>query len=143
MLVHVPVACSLLTPVSDATAWWLSADFFWQASAVLVAVGLVSGVFAATAGALDFARVGGSAIRVALAHACLMAATIAITAAGLLGRAQQDFSIVMPPPAWAIAAGLVGALVMLVGAWFGAELVYGHGVGMRAPAVAGKGEAGS
>lgn len=131
MLVHAPIACWALTPVSDALAIALNREEFWIVSAFLAAAGVVLGTLAATAGSLDFERGHRAAPKIAIAHAVLMGGAWLLATIGALGRLGADYAPLSPPHWWAIAAG-VGALVLMVGgAWCGGEMVYGRGVGVR------------
>jgi uncharacterized membrane protein len=131
MLVHVPVACWTLVPFSDLAAAGTSSAFFWQVSALLAAVGTGGAVFAAGAGAMDYARASAIAPRVVQTHAALMATALVLAGAGLVGRVEPGYAALVPAPAWAVALGVAALLVMAIGAGFGGELVYGRGVGVR------------
>lgn len=131
MLVHAPVACWTITPFSDAVAAYSGEAFFWQASAFIAALGAAGGGLAATAGAFDLERAQSRASKLATAHAVLMAIAWMLAAAGLIGRLDASYHAVVPPPLWAIVAGAGAFMVMVVGAGFGGELVYGRGVGVR------------
>lgn len=131
MLVHAPIACWALTPVSDALAIALNREEFWIVSAFLAAAGVVLGALAATAGSLDFERGHRAAPKIAIVHAVLMGGAWLLSTIGALGRLGADYAPLSPPHWWAIAAG-VGALVLMVGgAWCGGEMVYSRGVGVR------------
>jgi len=129
MLVHVPVACWLLMPLSDGIALLLGMMPLWQVSATLAAVGVAWGALAATAGAMDYARADRVAPRLVRAHAALMAGAWTVSLIGLFGRFAEG-QAVLPPPGWAIAAGLVALVLMIAGAWCGGEMVYGRGIGV-------------
>lgn len=129
MLVHVPVACWLLMPLSDGAALLLGMTPLWQVSAVLAAVGVGWGALAATAGAMDYARADAVAPRLVRAHAALMGSAWTVSLIGLFGRFAER-QVAVPPAGWAIAAGAVALVLMIIGAWCGGEMVYGRGVGV-------------
>jgi uncharacterized membrane protein len=129
MLVHVPVACWLLLPLSDGAAILLGMPALWTVSAALAAVGVAWGALAATAGAMDYPRAGAIAPRLVRAHAWLMGSAWTMSLIGLFGRFAQK-QVVAPPPGWTIAAGAAALLLMVAGAWCGGEMVYGRGVGV-------------
>lgn len=131
MLVHVPVACWTLVPFSDLAAAGTSSAFFWQASALLAAIGAGGAMLAASAGAMDYARASAVAPRVVNIHAALMATALVLAGAGLIGRVGPGHTALTPAPTWTVALGIAAFLVMAVGAAFGGELVYGRGVGLR------------
>ncbi|HYD11228.1 MAG TPA: DUF2231 domain-containing protein [Allosphingosinicella sp.] len=130
MLVHVPVACWLLAPLSDGAALGTGWTLFWTVSALLLAVGTGWGLLAATAGAMDYGRAHAVAPRLVNAHALLMGGALTVAVVSLLGRIGADRHVVVPAPWWAIAAGLGTAALMLAGAWCGGEMVYGRGIGV-------------
>ncbi|HYD88978.1 MAG TPA: DUF2231 domain-containing protein [Vitreimonas sp.] len=132
MLVHLPLAGWVLTPLCDAAAAAVGEDFFSQAAALMAAVGVVGGAIAAMAGALDYERAHRRAPKLVLAHASLMGAAWTLAAGGLFGRLTADYAVLTPPPAWAVACSAAALASMLLGAWCGGELVYGRGVNVRA-----------
>lgn len=131
MLVHAPITCWALTPVCDAAAVTLHSDFMWQAGALLAAIGVAAGMLAATAGALDYERAQKAAPKTVLIHASLMGVALVLATAGLFGRLDLAYHALRPPPLWAILASAAALVAMAVGAGFGGELVYGHGVHVR------------
>jgi uncharacterized membrane protein len=92
----------------------------------------VFGLIAATLGALDFERAQAKAPRTVIAHASAMGASVLLSAASLLGRADQHFAIAAPAPLWAIAASGAAFWAMIAGAYLGGDLVYRHGVNVGA-----------
>jgi uncharacterized membrane protein len=131
MLVHAPIACWALTPFFDAMALALKANFFWQAAALMTVVGVVAGALAATAGAMDMPRAQAKAPKLVVVHASLMSGAWLLATIGLIGRVGGEYQAILPPPWWAVSAGVAALLVMIGGAWCGGEMVYGHGIGVR------------
>lgn len=129
MLVHVPVACWLLAPLSDAAAWAAGWPLLWTVSALLIGVGVAWGALAATAGALDYARAHAVAPRLVNAHVLLMGSAWTAALLGLFGR-FADRQVAVPPPLWAVAAGFATTALMIAGAWCGGEMVYSRGIGI-------------
>jgi uncharacterized membrane protein len=131
MLVHAPIACWSLTVFCDVLAITLGNDFFWQAAALTNVVGVAAGALAAMAGAVDLPRARAQAPRLALTHASFMSGAWLLATISLIGRVSADYQVMLPPPWWAVSAGVVAFLVMIVGAWCGGEMVYGRGIGVR------------
>jgi uncharacterized membrane protein len=131
MLVHAPIACWALTPFCDALALALGVNFFWQAAALMAAIGVAAGALAATAGAMDLTRAQAKAPKLAIAHASLMSSAWVLATIGLIGRVGADYQAILPAPWWAIAAGGAAFVIMIAGAWCGGEMVYGHAIGVR------------
>ena len=131
MLVHVPVACWLLAPLSDVAALATGQAVLWTMSALLLGVGVAWGALAATAGTLDYARAHAVAPRLVNAHVLLMGGAWTVALLALFGRIGADRQVVVPPPWWALAACFATAALMVAGAWCGGEMVYGKGIGVR------------
>jgi uncharacterized membrane protein len=129
MLVHVPVACWLLAPLSDGAALATGWALLWTVSALLIGVGVFWGALAATAGAMDYARAQAVAPRLVKAHALLMASAWTVALLSLFGRIAER-QVIVPAPWWAVAACFATAAVMIAGAWCGGEMVYGRGIGV-------------
>lgn len=130
MLVHVPVACWLLAPISDVAALASGWPMLWTMSALLTGIGVAGGAVAATAGAMDYAKAHAVAPRLVNAHAALMGSAWTVALIGLVGRIGADRQAAVPAPWWAVAAGVLTALLMVAGAWCGGEMVYGRGIGV-------------
>ena len=130
MLVHVPVACWLLAPMSDGAALVTGRALLWTVSALLLGVGTGWGALAATAGAMDYARAQAVAPRLVNLHAVLMGSAWTVALLSLLGRVGADRQIVVPPSGWAVTACFGTAALMIAGAWCGGEMVYGRGIGV-------------
>ncbi len=133
-LAHVPLATWLLTPLADAAAFATGDAFFVRAATWLTGVGLAGALAAAAAGLADLGstRLDKPTVRVVERHAMVMASAIMLAVFGLLGRIDAG-SAARDPPAWPAAVGAATAMLALVGAWFGGELVYSRGVGRREP----------
>lgn len=130
VLVHFPVACWLLAPVSDG-AWLYTGDAFFATAALwLTGTGVAFALLAALAGIMDLAALEGrdDALRTAGRHVALV--SIALTAAvfSLAGRLSDDPAAFLGVP-WPVWAGALAALFTLAGGWFGGRLVYHHGAG--------------
>ena len=133
MLVHLPIACWLLAPACDVAAMAQGGAFFWQAGALLCGVGVISGALAATAGGMELERLKGrkDLQRIATIHASLMGSAWVIAMIALIGRLGDQFTAKAPAAAWVVALDFATAVILLAGAFFGGEMVYRHGVGVR------------
>lgn len=82
------------------------------------------------AGILDLKRVKGNAtaLPVAYRHITLIACAWLSYLVSLMLRLE---SLTTPPGLAAILATATGFVLLIIGAWHGAELVYGHGVGVH------------
>lgn len=129
--VHLPVACILATPFVDLAAHILS-PHAWQFGALTSAGGVIFGLIAASFGALDFERAHARAPKTAIAHAGAMLLAVSLEAVSLSGRVGPDFAVIGAPPTWSLIAAATAALTLIAGAYLGGELVYTHGVNVRA-----------
>lgn len=133
MLVHLPLACWLLAPASDAAALMLGGEFFWQVAALLSATGVVVGAIAAMFGTLELERLKDrkDLQKIATIHASLMGAVWTLGVIALVGRLGEGFLAAIPAPMWVVVLDFLAAGLLLAGAFFGGEMVYGHGVGVK------------
>ena len=126
-LVPLPIGAFVLTVAADA-AYALTQDrFFARAATALTAVGIGSGLLAASAGAADF--LGRERIRdhpAAWLHAAGNVGAVALSLAGLAMRLREPEKV---PPAAMAASAAVGGLLLVTG-WLGGELAYRHRVGV-------------
>lgn len=131
MLVHFPIAFWSLGTGCDALGY-MGLAAAWPAAAVLQLLGLAVALPAMTAGLVDAARLEGEAEATALRHMILMG----VAAAAYLGSALGHFAaggFAARPPLIAGALSATGFALMIAGGWYGAELVYRLGVGVRKP----------
>lgn len=134
-LVHFPIACWSLATAADFAGLWLG-EAAWRWSAGLLAVGCAMAVAAMAAGLLELARVPeGRAMRDAYAHMSAMLLALILFGARLaLGL---DGLRPLAPDALSLLLDAAGFALLVLGGWFGAKLVYHHGVGQNGHAPAG------
>lgn len=133
MLVHFPLACWLLAAASDAAALAMGRPFFWHVSALLSLTGLVMGGIAAMFGAMELQRVKGQARleRLAAIHGSLMGSAWVAALIAMVLRIDDMLLTRIPAPVIVPVLDFVVAGIVIAGAFFGGELVYRHGVGVR------------
>jgi len=126
-LVHFPVACWSLAVLADfASLRFGTAAWSWSGG--LLAVGCAMAVLAMLAGMLELARVPeGAALQDAWWHMGAMLTAFTLFAARLLLR--LDHFQPLAPDLTSLLLDVGGFLALVVGGWFGARLVYAHGVG--------------
>jgi uncharacterized membrane protein len=135
MLAAFPIGLLTISVVADLAALASGDPFFWRASFWAVAAGLVAAVPAAATGMIDLMDLeeDDPAVKTGSTHMGLMAAAVGLFVLDVVTRGGDA------PPAGgrlyaALALDLVGSALGLVGAWYGGELVFGHGVGRRSVA---------
>lgn len=129
MSVHAPLTFVLFTPLCDAAAFVLDEPLAWRLSVLFCAAALLTGLVAATLGALDFERAHKTSPRAIILHAALMTATLALIGVSFMGRVG-DAPEMSQPPLWAVFASGAALVALIAGAFMGGELVYRHGVGV-------------
>jgi uncharacterized membrane protein len=133
MLVHFPLAAWLFTAASD-VAWLVNGrPFFSHMAVFLCLAGVAVGALAAMFGAGDLQRVKGQKAleRIAYIHASLMGTAWVLSLVALVLRIDEMFMTRIPEPLAVIVLDFVVAALVLAGAFFGGELVYRHGVGVK------------
>ncbi len=129
-LVHFPVVCWTAAPVLDLGYLLTQAPVFWQASFWCVVVGVVMGLLAMCAGLMDLAALAADhpGQPAAQRHMLLMGSAWCVYVVLLL--LQRPDRMPTPSQAW-IVSGLAAAgfLILALGAYQGARLVYDFDVG--------------
>lgn len=128
MLVPFPIVCFTLALVTD-IAYWLMPNIMWQNfSAWLLFAGLIFGVLAALAGAVDFLSSRGiRAHRQARYHAVGNAIVLILAFINSLVHAGDGWTAVVP---YGLLLSAATVLLMFFTAWLGGSLVYRHGIGV-------------
>lgn len=133
MLVHFPLAAWLFTAASDVTWLVMGTPFFSHMAVFMCLAGVAAGAIAAMFGAGDLQRVKGqkSLERIAYIHAGLMGSAWVLSTIALVLRIDEMFMTRIPEPLAVIVLDFLVAALVLAGAFFGGELVYRHGVGVK------------
>ena len=130
-LTHFPIGLLCTVPVWDGLALWTGAPTWWLVARATLGLGLLSAVPAGLTGFLDFVSLpaGSSGERIAVAHLTVVGLGAVLSAVSFLLRLGPPG----PPgrPWWTVGLALAGAGVLGIGGWLGAELTFGHGVGVR------------
>lgn len=132
ILNHVPIGLLSVTILFDLAGLWSKMDVFWTISYWNIVVALLAGIPTVAAGFSDYLihAKRQRQDRLALTHMILMLSTLGVFVLSLIFRHAP-----IPPndtSAYsAIGLDLFGTILLTIGGWFGGELVYGEGVGMR------------
>lgn len=128
-LVPFPIVCFTLVLLTD-LAYWRTSNLMWQNfSSWLLLAGLVGGVLAALAGAVDFFL--GERVRSrppAWPHAIGNVLVLLLAFVNSLVHAGDGWTAVVP---WGLALSVLTVLLLIVTVWLGRSMVYRHGVGVR------------
>jgi uncharacterized membrane protein len=128
MLIPFPIACFVLTFVSDLAFWRTSTEFWASASLWLLGIGLIMAALAAVAGLIDLT--GDEQIRNlsgAWQHAGGNVIAVLIELYNWYSRYEHGTSAIVPT---GLVLSLVVVLILLFTGWKGWEMVYREHVGV-------------
>lgn len=129
MLVPILMVCFVGTLITDLVYWQTAAMLWADISAWLLVVGLITSVFAASAGLIDF--LGDHRIRMlrsAWIHVLGNVLVLILSIFNACIHARDAYTSVVP--SGLILSALV-VLILLVTGWNGWSMVHRHGVGVR------------
>ena len=129
VLVHFPIAFWILATICDGLAF-IGFVQLWPYASVFLAFGLVLAVPAMVAVLVDLAGINDTAASVANRHMLLMSSAWTVYLVALLTR-MDGSKLFDGPNAISIAVSGFGFCLVVVGGWYGGQLVYHHGVGTR------------
>ena len=131
-LVHFPIACWVLAVPCD-IAGWLHIPQAWYAAYLLILGGVILALPAMLAGMPDLAKLKNNktVMAVAYRHIGLIGSAWIFYLVSLMLRVGEGRDPASAPGVAATACALIGLVVLLAGAWHGAELVYSYGIGIR------------
>jgi uncharacterized membrane protein len=139
MLVHLPMGLMMTAPLWDLLCLARPAAApLWSAVGVwTLGVGCLAGLGAAVAGLVDFAALPAEhpAGRAANLHLYLMVSALALFGTSVLVRHGRPAAGASPG---VLALDVGGFLILAAGGFFGAEMVYRHGVGRESATDAGR-----
>src|SRR5882724_7568685 len=101
----------------------------WQNAAYFcIGGGIIGAVLAAIVGLIDGLFLRKSPIfRTVLAHMAFNTLALTMFIVSFLSRSIEA------PYAWSLAISMIGLFAVVIGAWFGGDLVFVHGMGIEAP----------
>ena len=131
-LVHFPIACWVLAVPCD-IAGWLHVPQAWYAAYLLILGGVILALPAMLAGMPDLAKLKNNktVMAVAYRHIGLIGFAWILYLVSLMLRMGEGRDPALTPGVAATACAFTGLVVLLAGAWHGAELVYSYGIGIR------------
>jgi uncharacterized membrane protein len=132
-----PLALLSVSIVGDGLALLEGGTFWWSASFWAVATGFCAALPTACAGLIDFAAIesGQPAAKTAMTHMLLMLTAVCFFGMDLLVRGGTAPPQV-PEQVGTVVVDAVATVILLIGGWYGGELVFRHGIGRTV----GKGE---
>lgn len=128
-LVHFPIAGWSLATIADIASLWLG-EPAWRFAAMSLSVGCLAALAAMAAGLWELVKLrdGNPALPVANRHMLFALAAFCAYATSLLLR--WSHGELHAPGMPALAASIIGFVLLGITGWLGGQLVYGHGVGV-------------
>ncbi|MEH7083845.1 DUF2231 domain-containing protein [Neobacillus drentensis] len=130
VVTHFPMALLPVSFLGDLLGVWTDASFWWSFSFYSLAIGLVMSIPALVTGMIDFLAIPqeGTADRVAMRHMIIIITAITMFTGSFFIRLGVEI-----PTGWrlmsSVSLSVLGLIFLLIGGWFGGQLVYRHGVG--------------
>ncbi len=128
MLVPFPIACFVGTLLTD-IAYWRTTNIMWaDFSTWLVTTGVILGILAAIAGAIDF--FSNRMIRAqapAWPHVIGNAVALILGILNMFIHSRDGWTSVVP---WGLALSAISVLILLFTGWMGWSMVYRYRVGV-------------
>jgi uncharacterized membrane protein len=130
VVTHFPMALLPVSLLGDLLGVWTEVSFWWSFSFYSLSIGLIMSIPTLLSGLIDFLAIPqkGYAERVAMRHMTIMISAIMMYTGSFFIR----LGVEIPSGWWSISSvslSLLGLIFLLVGGWFGGQLVYRYGVG--------------
>jgi uncharacterized membrane protein len=130
MATHFPMGLLPVSLIGDLLGVWTEGSFWWSFSLYILGIGLIMSIPALITGMIDFLSIPKeeTAERVAMRHMTIMIIAITMFAVSFFIRFGVE------TPSWwrltgSVSFSLLGLIFLLIGGWFGGQLVYRHAVG--------------
>ncbi len=128
LLTDFPIALWSTSLLADLVGFWRSREIYGQFAFWAIALGLVIAGPTIVTGLIDYAAIPQQhpALKNATWHMWIMLSAATAYACSLIARLGHSLSIGL-----AVGISVLGLLLLLLGGWFGGELVFRHGIGSR------------
>jgi uncharacterized membrane protein len=136
ILTDFPIALWSTSLLGDLMGVWQGQAVYRQFAFWAIALGLVIAVPAIVTGLIDYAAMpqGHPALKAATSHMWIMLSAATAYACSLIARIGQSSSSGLSI-AIAIGLSVLGLCLLLIGGWFGGEMVFRYGVGSHGESV--------
>lgn len=130
LIVHFPIACWSLSTLGDLVGIFYSHNQT-QTIGHLLFIGCISAIIAMAAGLYEVVKIKDSEqISTTIDHH-MYAAMLTWTFYALSLYLRWDEDLFTNPTTWAIVTSVLGFVSLIVAGWYGATLVYKHGIGVN------------
>jgi len=130
LVVHFPIACWSLSTLGD-----LLGIFYFhnqtQAIGLLLFIGCISAIVAMTAGLYEVIKIKDIEPISTTVDYHMYAAMIAWSFYSVSLYLRWDDHLFTKPTLWAIVTSIIGFVSLVIAGWYGATLVYRHGVSVK------------
>lgn len=127
LIVHFPIACWSLSTLGDLTSILFS-NSHAESIVLLMFIGCISAVVAMAAGLYEIGKIKDIDPIVYIVDRHMYAAVTAWSFYSLSLYLRWDNGFSIEPNIWAIIASVIGLVSLIIAGWYGASLVYLHGV---------------
>ena len=130
MLVPIPIVCFIGAFITDVVYWRTAAMMWANMSAWFLTVGLIVSIFVVLAGFDRLFRrsAGAGPLRAAWIHGLGNGLALILSIVNAFVHSRDAYTSVVPT---GLVLSTLVVLILAVTAWYGASLVYRHGVGVR------------
>ena len=129
-VVHFPIACWSLSTLGDLTGIMFT-NSHTQTISLLMLIGCISAIGAMAAGLYEISKVKDSISISNIVDHHMYAAVATWSFYSLSLYLRWDHGFYSAPNIWAIVTSVVGFISLIITGWYGANLVYTHGVGVN------------
>ncbi|HET7627281.1 MAG TPA: DUF2231 domain-containing protein [Bacillales bacterium] len=132
LLIHFPMGLLPISLLWDLIAVWTDDSIWWELGFWCAAAGVAFAFFAAVPGFIDYIFISDkpAAEKAALFHMVIMLTAVAFVAVSVLLRIH-DHSPEGVKIFLSLCFSLFGVAGLVIGGWFGGELVYRHQIGRK------------
>jgi len=130
LVVHFPIACWSLSTFGDLTGIMFT-NSHTEAIGLLMLIGCISAIAAMAAGLYEISKVKNIDPASNTVDHHMYAAVAAWCFYSLSLYLRWDDGFYTEPNIWAIVTSVVGFISLIITGWYGANLVYTHGVGIN------------
>lgn len=127
LVIHFPIACWSLSTLGDLTGIVFSHNQE-QAIGLLIIIGCISAIVAMAAGLYEIGKIKDIDLIEHTVDRHMNAAVTAFIFYSVSLYLRWDNGLSTQPNIWAIATSLIGLVSLITAGWYGANLVYRHGV---------------